>query len=311
MTEPIRRSIRSQAAARFVVALVALEVPWWIACERFRLSAPGVLLACVALPWAAMLWAWLLALPRRAPVALGAALLACDALADAWFPVSAQFVLAPWQLARLGALAMAAWLASRARHDRSARVVRGASLLLVAAIVLALALHVRRGYEDDTHSADAALVLGFALDPSGHPRPGLVARVDRAAALYRSGLVRRVVLSGGAPVAGVREADAMRALALARGVPDEAIVREARSTSTIENFAFSAPILRSIGARRVLVVTEPYHMPRSLLLARRYGVEAWGAPALRATGTRGASLLFVREIVPTETVRVGNVLGVR
>jgi uncharacterized SAM-binding protein YcdF (DUF218 family) len=103
--------------------------------------------------------------------------------------------------------------------------------------------------------------------------------MERAVVLHRSGLVPRLVLSGGASKAGHTEASVMRDLALANGVPADAIVLDENARSTIENFACSLPILEQLGAKRVLVVTEPWHMRRSMLLARRHRIDARAAPA--------------------------------
>jgi uncharacterized SAM-binding protein YcdF (DUF218 family) len=65
--------------------------------------------------------------------------------------------------------------------------------------------------------------------------------------------------------------------------------------STIENFACATPLLEGMGARSVLLVTEPWHMPRALLLARRQGLEVAPSPASSAewrSGRHAAYLLF-------------------
>jgi uncharacterized SAM-binding protein YcdF (DUF218 family) len=126
-------------------------------------------------------------------------------------------------------------------------------------------------------SADAALVLGFALDSAGRPRPPLLGRVAHAAELYRQGHVQRLVVSGGVPRGGHTEAQVMRELLRAAGVPDSRIILEGRSRTTLENFACSRPILERIRARKVLLVTDGSHMPRALLLAHRHGL--WPTPS--------------------------------
>jgi vancomycin permeability regulator SanA len=152
--------------------------------------------------------------------------------------------------------------------------------LVIAAGLPASMLYIGvTGARDGAAPAHAALVLGFALDDAGGARPQLVARVDRAADLYRRGLVPRLILSGGASKAGHTEASVMRDLAMARGVPADAIVLDERARSTIENFACSLPILERLGAVNVLLVTEPWHMTRAMLLARRHGLSVRAAPA--------------------------------
>jgi uncharacterized SAM-binding protein YcdF (DUF218 family) len=59
-------------------------------------------------------------------------------------------------------------------------------------------------------------------------------------------------------------------------------VLDEASRSTIENFACSRPMLERLGAKRVLLVTEPWHMTRAMLLARRHGIDPAASPASSA-----------------------------
>jgi uncharacterized SAM-binding protein YcdF (DUF218 family) len=105
---------------------------------------------------------------------------------------------------------------------------------------------------------DAALVLSGDVD---------YARLDRAVALFRSGVVRRVVITG----QGIGGDDAvfLANRALHAGVREDAIAFEHQSHTTRENVAFAAPLLRRLGCRRVALVTSGPHMARALLLAQR------------------------------------------
>jgi uncharacterized SAM-binding protein YcdF (DUF218 family) len=83
-----------------------------------------------------------------------------------------------------------------------------------------------------------------------------------------------IMVSGHGPAPQpVSEAIQFRDYALARGVPEEALILETESTNTRENFAFSAPIIeRRIGwthVRSVALVTKPYHARRALMTAQR------------------------------------------
>lgn len=166
------------------------------------------------------------------------------------------------------------------------------------------------GSRDRARPAGAALVLGLALDDGGQPRPGLISRVQRGIALYRRGLVPRLVLSGGVPQAGRTEAAVMYRIARAAGVPDRALIREPAARSTVENFACSVPLLQQLGVHRALVVTEPWHMPRALLIADRYPHPSFfAAPALKTPGwqrwpSRLAALLHESIAYVVQAVRM-------
>ena len=121
--------------------------------------------------------------------------------------------------------------------------------------------------------ADAVLVLGGALGaprPPAQPHLGFGAAADRvwhAAALYRAGKARWVVLSGGSPPGSENvapEAEAMAEVLRALGVPASAMRLEGRSRNTLENAVLSLALVRQVGARRVLLVTSALHMPRAL-----------------------------------------------
>ena len=78
----------------------------------------------------------------------------------------------------------------------------------------------------------------------------------------------------------------MRDLLIAAGVPAAKITPEGRSTTTLENIAFALPILRDLGTRDVLIVTDWYHAPRARLAARRLGLTARS----HSPGLKGARL---------------------
>ena len=122
-------------------------------------------------------------------------------------------------------------------------------------------------------AADAVLVLGGAMQaarPPGQPHLGFGSAADRvwhAAALYRAGKARWVLVSGGNKPGDedvVPEAEAMAVVLRALGVPASALRLEGRSRNTRENAQLSLALARQVGAKRVLLVTSALHMPRAL-----------------------------------------------
>jgi uncharacterized SAM-binding protein YcdF (DUF218 family) len=119
--------------------------------------------------------------------------------------------------------------------------------------------------------ADAALVLGNRAYRNGAPNPCLTGRVDTAVALARAGLVPQLVMSGGIDHEDHRiESEVMAVHARAMGYTGP-LLRESLSNSTRENLAMSTAVLREAGVRRVIVVSEPYHLWRVERLARASG----------------------------------------
>jgi uncharacterized SAM-binding protein YcdF (DUF218 family) len=114
--------------------------------------------------------------------------------------------------------------------------------------------------------ADAIVVLGCA------PSPRLERRVERGVRLYREGAAPVLLLCGGGS-GSEPEAEIMRRLASADGVPETALMTEPNSLDTLGNAREAAGMLRSQGWRRVVLVSDRTHLPRAALLFRLAGVE--------------------------------------
>src|SRR5271169_4467345 len=107
--------------------------------------------------------------------------------------------------------------------------------------------------------ADAVVVLGC------RPSARLMRRVDCGIRLLQGGVAPLLLLSGGGD-GPVPEAKIMRRMALARGVPEAALLVEPGSRDTVENARETARLLRSRGARSVVLVSDRVHLPRAALL---------------------------------------------
>lgn len=129
-----------------------------------------------------------------------------------------------------------------------------------------------RGYPDEGQW-DAIVVLGCRVFPDGQPSRALAARVGAAVELYHQGRAERVVLTGGVGEAGIAEAEVAATLAESLGVPRDDLILEARSTSTEQNARFAAQMFEG---RRILIVTDAYHVFRSELVFERYFDEVHG-----------------------------------
>lgn len=148
-----------------------------------------------------------------------------------------------------------------------------------------------------------ALVLGAGITADGSPTPFLAERVSVAADLYRRGTVRALLMSGDHSTTDHDEVEAMAALARRLGVPDAAIVLDHAGFDTYS----SCYRARSVwGLRRVVVVTQPFHLPRAVWLCDRLGVEAVGV----ATGSDPVPETSAGEVreVPAATKAVLDVV---
>ena len=154
--------------------------------------------------------------------------------------------------------------------------VLGALILLYAVSFVWLASQIK----DDARASDAVIVLGARVNYNDYLNPCLVARVEHGAELVRDRLAKFLIVSGGNDVEdGANEASAMREMALRAGISSEQIILEPKATSTFENLEFSQTILEQRKLKSVIVVTEPYHMPRAAMIARKLKLDFSSSPA--------------------------------
>ena len=150
-------------------------------------------------------------------------------------------------------------------------------------------------------AADAIVVFAGGVGESGEAGAGVPERVGKAIELYRAGFASSIVFSSGY-VFTLREAESMKAIAVANGVPADAIVLEETAANTYENVRNTFQIAQSRGWSRVLLVSSPYHMLRATRTWHKVAPAVTVIPAPPAESqfylhTRGASLAQMRGIL--------------
>jgi uncharacterized SAM-binding protein YcdF (DUF218 family) len=167
----------------------------------------------------------------------------------------------------------------------------------------------RTSRHDGARPAQAVIVLG-AAQYDGRPTAVLRARLDHAADLYRRRIAPVVVVTGG-KATGDRftESQAGANYLHTKGVPDEAILREATGRTSWQSLAASARFLRQRGIHDVVLVSDPFHAARISGIASELGLDPATSPT-RTSPIKGLS--EVRHML-TETVQVGigRVIGFR
>jgi len=151
-----------------------------------------------------------------------------------------------------------------------------------------------------TH-ADAIVVFAGGVGENGKAGGGAPERLNEAVALYRDGYAPYLVISSGY-VYSFKEAQSMRDLAVAQGVPASAIVLEERATNTYQNVVYSNEILRDHKSTSILLVSSPYHMRRALMVWHKLApnVAVTPTPPPRSQfydHTRGATFEQLRSIL--------------
>lgn len=140
---------------------------------------------------------------------------------------------------------------------------------------------------------------------------------DRAAELYLEGLAPLVIFSGGLGnvTKGIwteTEADQFAAIAIRKGVPENAILVENQSTNTGENILFTQQLLKekNLDPRTFIVVQKPYMERRSYATFKRH----WPDKELLVTSPQMNLLEYPNEEIPMERViniMVGDLQRIR
>ena len=153
------------------------------------------------------------------------------------------------------------------------------AVIVLAIWALALGAVIAWGSRDRAKPSDAIVVLG-AAQYWGKPSPVLRARLDHAVDLWRRGLAPRMVLTGGVGVGDTTsEAAVGRKYVLGAGIPDSAILLETSGRTTRESLRSVALMMTQARVgKRVILVSDPFHMLRLDILARRFGLVPYTSP---------------------------------
>ena len=120
-------------------------------------------------------------------------------------------------------------------------------------------------------SAEMAIVPGASVLADGTPTPMMLDRMDTAIALFRSGKVKTIDLSGYPD-----EVSFMTRYATEAGVPGSALLADPAGSDTYDTMANARKLFQ---AKKALICTQRFHLSRAVYLARSFGIDATGVPA--------------------------------
>lgn len=135
------------------------------------------------------------------------------------------------------------------------------------------------GCNDRIIPADVAVVLGNQVYSNGQPSPRLAARLDKSVELYKAGLCRTIIVSGGTGQSKVDEAVAMGVYLQAKGVPGWAVVVDSQGHNTWQTAQFTAGYLKKHHLKSVNVISQHFHLHRSVMALKAAGCENVGRAA--------------------------------
>lgn len=158
--------------------------------------------------------------------------------------------------------------------------------------------------------AGALVVLGGYVRPDPvYPLGGVLAddtmgRCVHAVEVHKASGIRPVVVSGGdldpdkdGPTVALAMAEELRA----RGVADEALLLEESSLNTIDNARECRRRLEPTGTRRIVLVTDAFHMRRAAACFERQGFEVIPSPC----HFRSTEAIVPRFFLPSPTAARG------
>lgn len=209
-------------------------------------------------------------------------------LVNAWIVIRREGFSLPNVLPALFALAIVAWIIGipvgiGISHSRV--VISLSALLLVLGLwfffsfvaLLVYSWFYRRLPRKRTF--DYIIIHGAGLRGE-EPTPLLRGRIDKALELWKAQGAHAILIPSGGQGSDevISEAEAMARYLSSRGVPQDSILLEDRSTTTMENLLFAKHLLeaRGLGAYRCAFVTSDYHVFRTSLYASKVGLKGDG-----------------------------------
>lgn len=134
------------------------------------------------------------------------------------------------------------------------------------------------GKMDEKQSADVAIVLGAAT-VNGAVTPVFQERINHGIWLYQNGFVKTLIFTGGIGEGNEKsDAWAAKQYAIEQGIPESVILLEEKSTITQENIENAKKIMDDNCYNTAIIVSDPLHMKRAMLMADDNGIKAYSSP---------------------------------
>ena len=122
-------------------------------------------------------------------------------------------------------------------------------------------------------NVDCILVLGCGVYADGTPTAMLHDRLRRSVELYDLGAAPKLLMTGDHGREGYDEVDAMKTFAVDAGIASENVFMDHAGFSTYESMYRAKEIFQ---AKKIIIVTQEYHLYRAIYIAESLGMEAYG-----------------------------------
>ncbi|TGY40798.1 SanA protein [Clostridium sartagoforme] len=154
------------------------------------------------------------------------------------------------------------------------------SLLIVSLIIVILAISNVNSYkkyiyniEDIPKGEDAIIVLGAGVKNNGTPSDILADRLETSIEVYNEGAAGALILSGDHGREEYNEVGAMKDYVLKNNIDESIVFMDHAGFSTYDTMYRAKEIFK---VKSAVIVTNEYHLPRALYIARKLGIEAYG-----------------------------------
>ena len=154
-------------------------------------------------------------------------------------------------------------------------------IILITAVVIGINVYVKTSTKkqilreeecSDLSEIDCIIILGAAAW-GDKPSPMLEDRILQGIQLYQNGVSKKIIMSGDHGKDNYDEVNIMKQFAIEKGIPSEDIFMDHAGFSTYDSIYRAKEVF---GAKKIIIVTQKYHLYRALYIANSLGLEAYG-----------------------------------
>jgi vancomycin permeability regulator SanA len=163
-------------------------------------------------------------------------------------------------------------------------IIRSIWLTIISiAAGIAIVFFTVYNYKDDYNSlieknmkADAGVVLGAAVWGGNRPSPVLRERINKGFELYKSGMIRYMVVTGGGSPGEMTEAEVSKNELIKKGIDEKSIIIENRSVSTLEQITYvNNSLYKKNKWSDIILITDNFHLQRSKQICDFFNINAY------------------------------------
>lgn len=129
---------------------------------------------------------------------------------------------------------------------------------------------------ENRKSLETGTVLGAAVWGGNRPSPVLRERINKGYELYSSGIIKRIILTGGGSPGEMTEAEVSKRELLKKGVNEKNIIVENKSNSTLEQITYlNENFYRKNNWKETVIISDNFHLLRTKQICRFFGINAY------------------------------------